>query len=536
MIPAAAYIRVSSEMQVDVGASLPSQLAAIKEYAARNGYDVLPEHVYSDEGISARTADRPRFQNMIAAAKRDKPPFKAIICYENSRFARSREDAVLFKALLRRRGIKLHFVKQDFDDTPAGRMMEGIIESVDQWYSENLAVETKRGQIQNTKDGYSTGGRPPYGLCRVEVKNEHGAVKAKWEPDPDTSKVVQRIYGMYCKGIGYKAIAQTLNAESISAPSGGMWNANTLHYILHKNQQAYLGRQIYGREKNKNDSGLEKYQPEDEWTVRENAWQAIITQDQADAAAKRSRTYLNAPRSRGVRQMDEGDLPRYLLTGKIICGECGSAMIGSASSHNHYYYRCNKQALQGKAACDMPLAHVLKVENTVIKAIKEHMTNRDILKGVFDDYIKSQTKNNVSDTAEETASLENALNRKGEERKRLVAAVMKGVITNDDARDFLRQIDIDSEKLKARIDELNFNKFPSKLAPEDFDDFCNTVQIAMGLETRESKKILIDSFVDQVKVYKDHLSVVLSVAVTGKNDEQENICLSLAERVGFEPT
>ena len=103
---AAAYIRVSSEMQVDVGASLPSQLSAIREFAIKNGYEVLPEHVYSDEGISARSTDRPEFQRMIAEAKTDPLPFQAIICYENSRFARSREDAVLFKAMLRRRGIR----------------------------------------------------------------------------------------------------------------------------------------------------------------------------------------------------------------------------------------------------------------------------------------------------------------------------------------------------------------------------------------------------------------------------------------------
>ena len=59
MIPAAAYIRVSSEMQVEIGSSLPSQLDAIREYASRNGYVVHDDHVYSDEAASARTADRP---------------------------------------------------------------------------------------------------------------------------------------------------------------------------------------------------------------------------------------------------------------------------------------------------------------------------------------------------------------------------------------------------------------------------------------------------------------------------------------------
>lgn len=70
MIPAAAYIRVSSEMQVETGASLPSQLAAIENYAQQNGYYVPEEFIFRDEAFSARSADRPEFQRMISLAKK----------------------------------------------------------------------------------------------------------------------------------------------------------------------------------------------------------------------------------------------------------------------------------------------------------------------------------------------------------------------------------------------------------------------------------------------------------------------------------
>ncbi len=298
---AAAYIRVSSEMQVDVGASLPSQLSAIREFAVKNGYEIPAGYIYSDEGISARSTDRPEFQRMIAEAKTDPLPFQAIICYENSRFARSREDAVLFKAMLRRRGIKLHFVKQDFDDSPAGRMLEGIIESVDQWYSENLAVETKRGQIQNAKDGFSTGGRPPYGLRRVEVKNEHGAAKAKWEPDPKTSKVVQRIYDMYGKGSGYKAIAQALNTESIPSPSDRAGTrTRCIIFCIKKPAGISWPADLWARKRKERIRGR-KYVPKDEWTINRDAWGAIITEEQASmASAKAGGTVASGEAKEGI--------------------------------------------------------------------------------------------------------------------------------------------------------------------------------------------------------------------------------------------
>ena len=55
MIPAAAYIRVSSGMQVETGASLPSQLAEIRVYCRKNDLELLEEHIYCDAGKSART-------------------------------------------------------------------------------------------------------------------------------------------------------------------------------------------------------------------------------------------------------------------------------------------------------------------------------------------------------------------------------------------------------------------------------------------------------------------------------------------------
>ena len=72
-IYSAAYIRVSSGMQVETGASLPSQLAEIRSYCQKHGLELLEEHIYTDAGESARTDDRPAFQAMISAA-RQKPP------------------------------------------------------------------------------------------------------------------------------------------------------------------------------------------------------------------------------------------------------------------------------------------------------------------------------------------------------------------------------------------------------------------------------------------------------------------------------
>jgi DNA invertase Pin-like site-specific DNA recombinase len=129
---ASAYLRVSSEMQVEGGTSLASQLLEIKRFAETNNYILLDGHIYQEEGVSGKSATiRPEFQRMISDAKKSPPPFNTIICWDNSRFARSQEDAIVYKALLKKRNVDVVFVKQNFDDSLGGKIFEAVTEILD---------------------------------------------------------------------------------------------------------------------------------------------------------------------------------------------------------------------------------------------------------------------------------------------------------------------------------------------------------------------------------------------------------------------
>src|SRR3990170_1160045 len=86
MMKAAIYARVSSESQ-DVDLSISAQLRAIRDYAAKNGYEIIREYV--DEAESGRTASRPQFKEMIAVARLKNPPFQVILVWKLNRFSRS---------------------------------------------------------------------------------------------------------------------------------------------------------------------------------------------------------------------------------------------------------------------------------------------------------------------------------------------------------------------------------------------------------------------------------------------------------------
>ena len=133
---------------------------------------------------------------MLDAASADDAPFEEILVWKCSRFTRKREHAVAFKSMLRRRGIRVVSITEHADDSPTGKLMEAIIESVDEFYSENLAQEVARGMREAASRGFWVASRTPYGYHKVHIQD--GAKKRpRLEPDRDTAPVVERIFARH---------------------------------------------------------------------------------------------------------------------------------------------------------------------------------------------------------------------------------------------------------------------------------------------------------------------------------------------------
>ena len=186
--PAALYARVSSDRQ-DVDLSVSAQLRALRDHARKNGYMVVGEFV--DEAESGRIADRPQFRKMIDEATKPEAPFREILVWKFSRFTRKREHAVAFKSMLRRKGIRVVSITEHSDDTPTGKLLEAIIESVDEFYSENLAQEVTRGMREASSRGFWISSHAPYGYNRVMVQ-DGPKKRPTLEIDPDASRIVKQ--------------------------------------------------------------------------------------------------------------------------------------------------------------------------------------------------------------------------------------------------------------------------------------------------------------------------------------------------------
>ena len=143
MIKAVIYARYSSHNQREE--SIEGQIRECTEYAERNGMRVLRS--YSDKALTGRTDRRPGFQRMVADA--EKHLFEVVICWKTDRFARNRYDAAVYKAKLRKSGVRLIYAREAVPDGPEGIILESVLEGFAEYYSANLAQNISRGLYEN---------------------------------------------------------------------------------------------------------------------------------------------------------------------------------------------------------------------------------------------------------------------------------------------------------------------------------------------------------------------------------------------------
>jgi site-specific DNA recombinase len=239
---AALYARVSSEKQ-DIDLSISAQLRSLREYAAKIDYEVAKEFV--EEAESGKTASRPAFREMIAAARRPQKLFDIILVWKYSRFARSREDSIVFKTMLRKNGIPVISITEPAEDTPTGKLLEAMIESLDEFYSANLGEEVTRGRRESASRGFYLSAVAPFGYRKIRVK-DGSKERTKLEIEADQARVVVRIFDEVFEGKGLMEVAKRLNKEGITGPKGKGWMKTTIRKIL--TNEVYTGTAVWGRD------------------------------------------------------------------------------------------------------------------------------------------------------------------------------------------------------------------------------------------------------------------------------------------------
>ncbi len=396
LTPAALYARVSSDRQ-DVDLSVAAQLRALRDYAEKNGYVVAREYI--DEAESGRIADRPQFRRMLDEAGKPEAPFQEILVWKFSRFTRKREHAVAFKSMLRRRGIRVVSITEHADDSPTGKLMEAIIESVDEFYSENLAQEVMRGMREAASRGFWISSRAPYGYNRVMVQD--GAKKRPMlEVNEAEATLVRRMFQMADSGNTLLDITKTLNQEGIASPTGKSWRKTTIYKLL--TNEVYTGTMVWGTQ------SKDKAPP-----VRvEDAFPALVSRPVFNRVV--SLLESRAP----IHSHPRRSASSYLLSGIVKCRTCGKALSGQESKSGQFaYYVCQPLMKQGSGACDAPRLNARKFEGMIVEQIRDNILTesniRDLVKLVDEemDGVAREQRQNLETIEAELAEVKRKLDR-----------------------------------------------------------------------------------------------------------------------------
>ena len=158
VLHAVVYTRYSSDMQR--GESIDAQIRLIRKWS--DEHSIVIDKIYADEAQSAKSDERKQFQQMIADSKKQKD-WQLVLVHKLDRFARNRMDSAAYRVELRKNKKYLISTTEQFDDTPESCMLEGIIESMAEFYSKNLAREVMKGLTENALKGKTCGGTPPLG-------------------------------------------------------------------------------------------------------------------------------------------------------------------------------------------------------------------------------------------------------------------------------------------------------------------------------------------------------------------------------------
>lgn len=328
---AACYIRVSTDEQSEY--SPQSQLKELRKYAEQHEYYIPDEYIFTDEGISGRSAEkRPQFQQLIATARSKPKPFDAVLLWKFSRFARNRTDAIVYKNLLRNEcGIDVISISESLgDDKGTAVILESMFEAMDEYYSINLSAEVKRSMQMLAENGAALG-PAPFGY-----KNEN----KQYVIDESTVDTVKMIFDLFESGKGPRTIALQLSGMGIKTKRGKIPDNRFVEYILQN--PFYIG---YIRWSDGKANNRKRYKTAmgEEAKIYKGKHEPIIKEEQFNKVQEifneRARMYQKYQRK-------EPTSPRmFMLKGLVRCSSCNGTLVLSSAVEPamqcHNYSRCS---------------------------------------------------------------------------------------------------------------------------------------------------------------------------------------------------
>ena len=461
------YARYSSQNQTEQ--SIEGQLRDNHEWAKKQNITVIGEYI--DRALTGTKDNRPDFQRMISDAASGR--FQMVIVWKLDRFARNRYDSSIYKAKLKKYGVKVVSVMENISDSPEGIILEGLLESMAEYYSANLSENTKRGKRETALKGQWNGGHPPFGY-----KLENHRLVA----DEKTAPIVRYIFEQYAAGRTKADILPELEAKGVKTYYGRSLTNASFNSVLRN--QAYIGKSTY---KGEVVEGLSEPIVDERifWRVQEQ----IKKRSHAPAASKAK--------------------TEYLLSGKAFCGICGNPMVGTCGrSHGgkqYYYYMCSHK--KHPYRCEKKNERKEEVERFVVEQTLRFVLTPDqserIAKAVVAEYKKDFSDNQINE-------LKAAIKKTESELEKLVDTLIDAPkVAHQRIYDRMETLEVQKADMQESLSKLivaNGIELTEKEVSAWIGQFRNG-----DVNDPEFCRRVIDVFVNSVYLYDDRTVIFYNV-------------------------
>lgn len=351
---AALYCRLS----VDDGnfggsVSIETQKILLEQYC--KDHKITDYKFYCDDGCSGTNFDRPSFKKMLSDI--DEGKINLVIVKDLSRFGRNYVEAGMYVQRFTDSNIRFIAADDNYDSlVNSDDLLFPIKNVVNEMYARDVSKKTKAAKKAKARDGQFIGSKAPFGY-KIDPNDRHHLIV-----DEPAAQVVKRIFRLASEGVGYNKMAKIFREEKVLTPIVYFnlnnpdyfksdywrkefdWHVTSIRAIL--NNEVYLGKLVYGKQRNKSMKSKEKVRnPKEDWIVVENCHEPIITQELWDTVHK----ILNAKH----RPAKVGEV--QMFAGLLYCSDCGHCLTYSQKQRKdgsyHGAYSCWMYKTHGKEYC-----------------------------------------------------------------------------------------------------------------------------------------------------------------------------------------
>ena len=457
------YARYSSDSQREE--SIEGQIRECTAFAEKNGITVLRHYI--DRAFSAKTDNRPEFQNMIKDS--GKKLFDMIIVWKLDRFARNRYDSARYKAALKKNGVKVVSATEVISEGAEGIILESVLEGYAEYYSADLAEKVIRGMTDNALKCKYNGGTLPIGYL---IDDEQF-----FQIDPLTAPFVLDAFKRYDEGATMTQIRDWLNEQGMRNTRGQRMTYNSVQHLL-KNRR-YMGEYAYRD------------------IVVPDGIPAIVPKDLFERVQEKLAKNKKAP----ARHKAEDD---YLLTTKLFCGYCGAYLCGeSGTSHTgnvHRYYKC-VSVKKKRAECRKRPVKKEWIEDLVVSETMKMVMDDAAIEAIVSMLMDLQDRENVN-----LLLYEQQLRETNTAIHNLLNAIQQGVLTKS-TKGRLEELEASKDELETRI---ACERLAKPKVSAEFMTFWLHRFRKLDVRQKSHRKMLVETFVNAIFLYDDKMVITFN--------------------------